>query len=233
LKKIDIILPAYNPTSHWPDTIVLHFQKLEDALKAHSISLIIVDDGSHKPMAESVNTLNQKIGNITLLTHKKNKGKGAALRTGIAAAKSDIILFTDIDFPYTTASVVNIVKALEEKQNTIAIGKRNNTYYDNIPRKRAWISRVLKTTIKTVLRLPAYDTQCGLKAFRKEVKDLFLSTKTNRYLVDLEFLRLANRRKEIKITPVLVDLREGIELSEVSAKLLLNESWSFVKILFR
>ncbi len=209
------------------------YSSLEQALDSYQIHLIIVDDGSRVNMKKGAQVLQKNVEHFTLLTHPENKGKGAALRTGIATAQSDVILFTDIDFPYTQASVLNIIKALDNPKTTIAIGKRNATYYDNIPKKRAWISRLLKSTIRSVLRLPAYDTQCGLKAFKQEAKETFLATRTNRYLVDLEFLRLADRNKEMSVTPVLVDLREGIILSEVSAKLLLNEFWSFIKILFR
>lgn len=216
----------------WEQVVIDKFTELEKSLAAYKLNLIIVDDGSKESMKPKADNIHTQIQDFQLITHRKNLGKGAALRTGVTAADSDIILYTDIDFPYTKQSVIDIIATLEGGTHPIAIGKRNETYYDNIPKKRAWISRMLKTTIKTLLRLPAYDTQCGLKAFRHGVKEVFLKTKTDRYLVDLEFLRIANRDKKLKVKPVQVDLREGIELSEVSTKLLMDESWSFVKILF-
>jgi len=183
-------------------------------------------------MQDQVSLMDLKPNKIELLTHSINKGKGAALRTGVKKAQSDIILYTDIDFPYTISSMLDIISHVQDSEHAIAIGKRNKTYYNNIPKKRAWISSLLKSTIRTVLRLPAYDTQCGLKAFQKDIKEIFLATKTDRFLVDLEFLRIVNRINNIKVKAVPVNLREGIQLSEVSFKLLLNESWSFLKILF-
>ncbi len=232
LNTLDIILPAYNPVSDWEKTVLERFNALNAELKDYSLNLIIVDDGSAESLQPKINFLQQNIKNLSFLKHKKNRGKGAALRTGVHIAKSEIILYTDIDFPYTLESMKQIIKNVQETDCSIAVGKRNKTYYESIPKNRAWISSILKTTIKTVLRLPAYDTQCGLKAFQKDIQPIFLETKTNRFLVDLEFLRKVNRLKHIKVNPVLVDLRKGIQLSEVSLKLLVNESWSFAKILF-
>ncbi|MBK9190506.1 MAG: hypothetical protein IPM77_02840 [Crocinitomicaceae bacterium] len=86
--------------------------------------------------------------------------------------------------------------------------------------------------MKTFLRLPTDDSQCGIKGFNKKGADVFLDTKIDRFLFDLEFIKLASKRK-LNVQIAEVELKPNIVFSKVSFKILFRESLNFLKVLFR
>ena len=91
------------------------------------------------------------------------------------------------------------------------------------------ISKFLRLIVRTFLRIPTDDTQCGLKGFTRKGKEIFMQTTIDRYLFDLEFIFIAARKKAVLKT-VQVELREGIQLSHMRWNILLQEFGNFLKI---
>ena len=112
----------------------------------------------------------------------------------------------------------------------VAIGVRDENYYDNVPKVRILISKTLKWLIRNFLRLPVSDTQCGLKGFNQNGKAIFLKTTIDRYLFDLEFVFITAKVKTLSLIPVIVELRPGIIFSNMNFKILAQEGRSFFKI---
>jgi hypothetical protein len=138
-------------------------------------------------------------------------------------AQADCFLFTDIDLPYTEASVLAVVSALTDGRADVAVGVRDAGYYAQIPWRRRVLSRVLRRTLAVLLRLPVDDTQCGLKGFNRAGWAVFQRTRINEFLFDVEFLRLAARERGLRVVAVPVELRPQIELSAIGAGVLLRE----------
>ena len=232
--SLDIIIPCYNPRENWSDKIIQAHERLSVLIGDHiKINLIMVNDGSKQIPEQALNIIKTTIPHFQYVSYDVNKGKGFALRKGIAQSKSNFCIYTDVDFPYTEDSFMKIHRALRDNETDIAIGIRNQSYYNNIAPARKRISKFLQWLIRTFLRIPTADTQCGLKGFNKKGKAVFLDTTVNRYLFDLEFIYLASKDKDIKIKPVEVELKPGIELSKMNYKILLNEGMNFLKILLR
>jgi glycosyltransferase involved in cell wall biosynthesis len=229
---LDVVLPCYNPLPDWEKRIVDTVQTLEKRLKGVEVFLYIVNDGSSQNInPEAVAYIQQHVSNFKFIEYTKNQGKGYALRQGVAAAKNDICIYTDIDFPYEIESFLAIFETL--KNADIAIGVRETKYYEHVPKVRVWISKTLKWLIRNFLRLPVSDTQCGLKGFNQNGKKVFLETTIDRYLFDLEFVFLAAKQKVLSLKPVVVDLRPGIIFSNMNFKILIQEGRSFMKIFIR
>jgi glycosyltransferase involved in cell wall biosynthesis len=229
---LDIVLPCYNPLPDWEKRIVDTVQTLEKRLNGITIFLYIVNDGSSQNIhPEAIAYIQKHISNFYFLEYKINRGKGYALRQGVAATKNDICIYTDVDFPYEVQSFLAIFETL--KSTDIAIGVRETKYYEYVPTVRVWISKTLKWMIRNLLRLPVSDTQCGLKGFNKNGKNIFLETTIDRYLFDLEFIFLAAKQKTLNLKPVVVDLRSGIVFSNMNFKILAQEGRSFMKIFIR
>ena len=93
-----------------------------------------------------------------------------------------------------------------------------------------YTSRLLRNFNAKLLRLKVDDTQAGLKGFRKNIKDIFLSTTIDRYLFDLEFIYLISAKKEIKVVGYPIALRPGITFSKMNRKILFQEARNFLKI---
>jgi len=126
--------------------------------------------------------------------------------------------------------MIKVIDALKT-DTKVVIGIRPKSYFSKIPFKRKLISYILKTMNSLFMSLPTSDTQAGLKAFKKELIPLFLSTRTNGFLFDLEFLQKI-KKQQIDSTLVEIELRDGIELSDVRLGSLWNELKTYVGLIF-
>lgn len=199
----------------------------------HPIELTIVNDGSGTELKEDeIRTLKESCSHLRYITYSPNHGKGYALREGVKKSNAEFILFTDIDFPYNTTSMVRLLNTLLAGRSDAVIGVRSEEYYQELPFARRFISKALKGMNKRLLGLKVNDTQCGLKGFNKKGKHVFLSTTIDRFLFDLEFIYLLSRG-DYQVSTVDVELREGVEFRSMRLSILLVEGWNFLRILLR
>ena len=232
--SLDIVLPCYNPISGWEHRIVDSYRQLAAQLSTTNLRLILVNDGSSRKIEESkIAYLNAEIDAFTYIESPQNEGKGAALRRGIMASDADICIFTDIDFPYTQQSFLKVYDSLQSGDLDVAIGIKDDQYYSHLPAFRIQVSKFLRFLARTFLRISITDTQCGLKGFNHKGKEVFLKTTINRYLADLEFIFLVDRRADVKMKAVKVSLREDVEFSKVNMRILIREGANFLKVLAR
>lgn len=228
---LSIVLPCYNPLANWHINVAANIQRLAGKLNTNlKTQLIIVNDGSNNNNFNQQTTqyLKQNITNITIIDYVDNRGKGAALRAGVNAATGDYIIYTDIDFPYTDESFMQVLHALFDSK--LAIGIRGNSYYQNIPPVRSLISKLLKWFIKIWFNIPTNDTQGGLKGFKKEIKPIFMQTTINRYLFDLEFIYLCSKQKTTSAL-IPVTLRPNLTMSRINRKILMVELSNLFKLI--
>lgn len=216
---------------NWEKRLVIAYQKLAALLNDYTIQIILVNDGSLDEIkAQDVAYIRKHIEVFQYIDNVKNEGKGAALRKGFAKSSSPYSLFTDIDFPYDEKNVVAMVHKLE-KGADIVIGKREETYYSKVPFLRRFVSKGFKCLIKVFFKLETTDTQAGLKAFSEKGKETLLSTTTNRYLFDLELVKLASKQR-LKFEFVTLDLKDGVVLSALSYKIMLSEFKNLLQLIF-
>lgn len=227
IKKIDLIIPSYNPINNWEEEIISSYQRLS---KNSSIqfNIILINDGS-KISESSIKKIESKIEHFSYYSYDENQGKGYAIRYGVGKSLEDNIIFTDVDFPYGTSSILEMVEKLENGADLV-LALRNESYYSNISTSRKIISKILKLTIKTFFRVPISDTQGGLKALSLKAKNQLLNTTINRYLFDLELVKLCSKQK-LKIIGIGCTLKPNIILSSVGLNILKNEFSNFIKIL--
>lgn len=197
------------------------------------VEIVLVNDGSTANISDAdINTLMQSIPAFRYISYAENKGKGYALRKGIAEAQADIIIYTDVDFPYSVDSLVAIYDTLHKEGYDVAPGIKDKNYYTQVPPLRRYISQLLRNLIGLFFRLPFTDTQCGLKGFKKNVQPVFLSTTIDRYLFDLEFIRMLYR-KGYKVKPVPVSINDNVVFRRMNYKLLFPELVNFLKIVLQ
>ncbi len=232
MQSLDIILPVFNPSQGWAGDLIRQFKEFEKRISEHfDVHLIIVDDGSNKDLNVDKAKLKAAISNLDYLRYKKNKGKGFALRKGVAHGQSDYTIYTDHDFPYTYGSMEEVLNSLSKHNSKVVIGHRDAKYYNDLPWFRVKVSHYLKTINRFILGLNTDDTQCGLKGFNIKAKKIFLETKTNRFMIDIEFLRRLKRAK-IPVTVLDVKSRENVQMSTLKFRTLFSELWAYTKILF-
>ncbi len=233
MTTVDIVLPAYNPLPGWEENVIVRYQGLQRQLPEIQFQLFIVNDGSSK-LDENLSAfrLREKIPDVHWISYPVNRGKGYALRQGVSHTISELILYTDIDWPYEEMSMLGMIHMLRNTADVV-IGVRNTAYYNHLPPARRRISKLLRSFNAKLLRLKVDDTQAGLKGFRKHLKDEFLQTTIDRYLFDLEFIYLLSRKKNVNIVGFPISLRSDITFSKMNRKILLQEARNFLKIWFR
>jgi dolichyl-phosphate beta-glucosyltransferase len=158
--------------------------------------VIVVDDGSTDELRDSLSRVCRDWPRIQCIRHPRNLGKGAAVRTGVQAARGDFILFADADGATSMENERRLSAALMSGAD-LAVGSRLLTD-DQVVRCRTWWRAVVGRTFAAVARrlfaLPVLDPQCGFKLFcREPAERLFALAREDGYLFDIEILALAQQ----------------------------------------
>lgn len=227
-----LVIPCFNPQPGWDDLLVHRVDALRQALGLIELPITLVNDGSSRGVtALERERIHQGLGNVQWLVHDTNRGKGAALRTGVAAAGGPCMV-TDVDLPYTLASMTEVYRALGAGADVV-LGHRGEEYYNRVPPARRIISKTFRWVLRHVMRFPISDTQCGLKGFGERGRILFMDTTIDRFLFDMEFVMLVSRHKELRVELVDARLNEGVRFSKMNNRILMRESVNFFKVMLR
>lgn len=197
---LSVVLPAFNAASSIGSTV----EGLVQFMDARSIvgEVIVADDGSSDGTTDAVPNL----PNVVVVRLARNRGKGAALRAGMARATGSIRAFTDADLPYGTDPLEVAMRYIDERRFHAVVGDRTlpgSTYrHEGLSRRMA--SEVASFAFRTLVTGGIYDTQCGFKAFRGDVADeLFKLARIDGFATDVELIYLLLKyRLDIKRIPV-------------------------------
>lgn len=121
--KLSIIIPLYNEEKTIEEIIK---RVLKVDLKGVEKEIIVVDDGSVDNSAKIVNSFikNSLMKNVKLVRHKKNRGKGAAVRTGIKNSRGDLILIQDADLEYDPNDIPRLLQPILAGKAEVVYGSR-------------------------------------------------------------------------------------------------------------
>jgi dolichyl-phosphate beta-glucosyltransferase len=169
--------------------------------------VIVVDDGSSDGTAEIAERAAAAASlPIRLLRHGTNRGKGAAIRTGVIASTGDPVLVSDTDLSTPLTEWVKLAERLPSRP--IAIGSRaldEDLVRRRQPFYRQFMGKIFNGFVRTLAVHGIHDTQCGFKLFRGDLaRELFADARIDRFAYDVEILYLARQRGiEIAEVPVL------------------------------
>jgi glycosyltransferase involved in cell wall biosynthesis len=228
---VSIVLPCYNPIPDWEQIVYSNYCSFFNDLHEPLELIIVLDGKSLSITQDTLVFLERNIPTLKVVDYPINRGKGYAIRQGVAVATGEVIIYTDVDFPYTPDSMRDIYKTLKNDECDVAVGVKNSAYYAHVPLIRRIISRYLRLFIRLFLSMPITDTQCGLKGFRQSVAPLFLQTTIDRYLFDLEFIRNCFKSKKYRVKAVPVTLNENVHFRKMNYRILFPEMVNFIKLL--
>jgi glycosyltransferase involved in cell wall biosynthesis len=114
---LSVVIPVYNEV----ETVERLVQAVRDV--ELETEIILVDDGSTDGTREKLQTLADD-GDVQVLLHERNKGKGAALRTGFAAATGDLVIVQDADLEYDPAEYPRLVAPILDDRADVVYGSR-------------------------------------------------------------------------------------------------------------
>jgi len=140
-------------------------REIAAALKGEAHEILFVDDGSTDATAQTLSALKSEIPALRVLRHTRNLGQSRGIRSGVMAAKGEIIVTLDGDGQNDPADIPKLLAALRaDPQATMVSGVRVRRQ-DSASRRLA--SRLGNGFRRAMLGDGATDTGCGLKAFRR------------------------------------------------------------------
>lgn len=203
--KTSIVVPCYNGGDMIRDSLQRLLAYLERwAALFEPYEVIVVDDGSTDDTARQVR---EAFPGVVLVQHPQNRGKGAAVRTGILAAQGHCRFFTDVDLPFDLSALKAMVRYLYDKELDICIGTRNRERLKPLTKRtrmRRLASFVFTAFVSRAVVTGVSDTQCGLKGFRADAAEyLFRAGRVDNFAFDVEILYLAYKNElDVKRVPV-------------------------------
>ena len=157
--KITIGIPAYNEEKNIAK-IIIKLKKITD-------SIIVCDDGSSDMTSEIAKNLG-----VIVISHKKNMGYGAAIRTIFeksAEIGSDILVTFDADGQHRIEDISRVLHPLENSEADIVIGSRFLGKQSNVPNYRKLGIKVITQVTNSSIKTKLTDSQSGFRAYSKQV----------------------------------------------------------------
>ncbi len=229
---LSIIVPVYNCPSILRDLNGIQKYLLE--LK-RPYEIICVVDGLTSVKDKTVDLAKKARGpKIKVYFNKINRGKGYAIRFGMARARGGIIAFIDAGNDLNASGIGLALEHLRWYKADIIIGsKRHKASKVVYPTSRKILSFVVQRATRFSFGLNVSDTQTGLKVFRREVLEAVLPRLVvKRWAFDLEVLAVANRLgfKRIYESPIELNFNFA---SNITWRAVLNFATDYLAIFYR
>jgi dolichyl-phosphate beta-glucosyltransferase len=234
--QLSIVIPAYNEQERLPRTLSLldsFFAAGEyDGLCLKEI--IVVDDGSSDATSSIADDRHARIP-TRVIRFEKNRGKGAAARAGMLAARGDCCLLYDADAATPAAEIPKLAERMRTHAADVVIGSRVSGREEKLVSMqlhRRLIGRAYHA-LSAALIPGIDDAACGAKLFtRSAAQDLFSRQRIERFAFDIEILSLALRLGyRVNELPVHWEAVAGSKVSLVRDSL--NMSWCVLKLYAR
>lgn len=219
--KISLVIPFYNEEKIIKETAC----DLCDALSSYCLGsgnefeIIFSNDGSTDLSLDIIKESARAESGIKVVSYPDNRGKGSAVREGVLASSGDIVMYTDCDLAYGTDILISAAETLYGSDADVLIGsrKKHEDGYSGYGFLRRAASKIYMKILSLVSKVKVSDSQCGMKAFRKEAAEkIFSSAEENGWAFDLELLMLADRF--------------GFRTEEIGVKII-NHRGSHIKVL--
>lgn len=224
--SLTVIIPVFNEVN----TIDEIIQRVADTGLVSEI--VVVDDGSTDGTRNVLGQLAKK-KKIKLILHDKNQGKGAAIRTGLQQASSELILIQDADLEYDPRDYHLLLQPIEEELADVVYGSR----FLGAARRPILFWNMVANKILTLATNILYnniltDMETGYKLFRREVVE-GMTLHANRFEFEPEFTaKILKRKIRIYEVPIRFTPRFYDEGKKIKMKDAFEAMWALIKYRF-
>ncbi len=224
--NLSVVIPVYNEV----DNVIEILRRVKAQKLANEI--IVVDDGSTDGTRNILKELDGK-ENVRVLLHERNKGKGAAVMTGLRAAQGDLLLIQDADLEYDPRDYPELLKPLIEDIADVVYGSR----FLGGPRRVAMFWHMIANKLLTTMTNILYDTiltdmETGYKVFRRGVIE-GMTIHAKRFDFEPEFTaKVLKRRYRIFEVPITFNPRDYAQGKKIKLKDAFEAVWTLLKYRF-
>jgi glycosyltransferase involved in cell wall biosynthesis len=178
---VSAFFPAYNDAPSLPSLIGCAFETLEACVT--DFEVIVVNDGSRDATAQTLADLRAKHGaRLRVVTHKTNRGYGAALRSGFAAARKELVFYTDGDAQYDVSEFPKLL-ALMAPDVALVNGYKLSR---SDPWHRVWIGKIYNSLAARLFGIRIRDIDCDFRLMRRrQLSQLRLEATSGTICVEL------------------------------------------------
>lgn len=181
-----IVIPAFNPDSKLIEMI----DGLYSFSNIQNIPILIIDDGSNCTISSrEFSKIKSRYQNVNFIKHKKNEGKGAAIKTGIQYAQSvqaTFIITVDADGQHATKDVLKLCAQHKKNPGMLIIGTRG--FDASVPFRSRFGNLLTKKIFNFLNNSQVEDTQSGLRVIPCNIFKAILNLKGRRYEYEQEVL---------------------------------------------
>ena len=191
--ELSVVVPAYQEEDRVGDSLTSLRSWLSEQVESWEI--IVVDDGSNDRTSSVVGETVAVDDRCRLISYRPNRGKGYAVRTGLAASRGKVVLYTDADLSTPPQEIATSLVLLQDHDVVAGTRARRES---NLVVRQAWyregMGRVFNLLLRGLGLASMPDTQCGFKAFRGPVaRKLAAELIVDGFAFDVELLARAAR----------------------------------------
>jgi glycosyltransferase involved in cell wall biosynthesis len=222
--SLTFLIPVYNERA----TIEAILRQVESVNLADEI--IVVDDASTDGTRELLQELIPALRGARLLLHESNRGKGAAIRTGLGQVSSDLVLIQDADLEYDPREVPNMLRPIQDGKADVVYGSR----FLGAPRRTSMFWHMVANKLLTLMTNVLYnsilsDMETGYKLFRRELIQS-ITIRSNRFDFEPEITaKLLKRKARIFEVPISFNPREYSEGKKIGLADAFAAVWALLK----
>ncbi len=204
---LSICIPVYNERDAIAETLkrCLALKPALESIGVRDLEVIAVDDGSKDGSAEAIAEFPQ----VRLIRHQVNRGYGAALKTGFAAASHDLVGFLDGDATYPPEQFPNLVREIMEDRADLVIGSRLAGAQTEMPLIRRIGNMFFARLLTIIGRAAVTDSASGMRVFRKATLDLLSPLPDGLNLTPVMSTRAVHERIRVVERPIPYSERQG------------------------
>jgi dolichyl-phosphate beta-glucosyltransferase len=206
---ISAIIPAFNEESALEEAVLTATAVLE-RLSPSGWEILVIDDGSQDRTAQVAQQL-AKDPHIKLFRHDRNRGKGAAVRTGVLSSRGDAVLIMDADLSTHPETLEAFIPALMNGAELVTGDRRNPAARIERPQTilRQLMGGMYASLARRVTGSSLRDFNCGFKLMRGDVaRALLAQCRSDRWVWDVEVIALA-LRQGFAVRAIPVTWRQG------------------------
>ena len=196
--KVIAVIPALNSA--------IYLARLLPEVKKHVADILVIDDGSTDETKSAA-----ELCGATVIRHKVNRGKGAALKTGFEYALQndfDIIITLDADCQHDPQYIPNFIEAYQNSGADLIVGSRVKDKAD-MPRERRFSNWATSHILSFLLKYKVEDSQCGYRLHTRKLLES-LKLESDRYELETEMIIKAIQSGfTVRFIPVRVEYGYG------------------------